>query len=57
MKVLLVGGGGREDALAWRLAQSENVKRFIVHRAMPEYADTPNVRESVPKISTPSWPS
>ena len=30
MKVLVIGGGGREHALAWRLAQSDRVSRVYV---------------------------
>ena len=30
MKILVVGGGGREHALAWKLAQSRNVEEVIV---------------------------
>ncbi|MFZ1623329.1 MAG: phosphoribosylamine--glycine ligase N-terminal domain-containing protein, partial [Gammaproteobacteria bacterium] len=30
MKVLVVGGGGREHALAWKLAQSKRVESVIV---------------------------
>ena len=30
MKVLVVGGGGREHALAWKCAQSARVERVFV---------------------------
>lgn len=30
MKVLVIGGGGREHALAWKLAQNKNVSRVYV---------------------------
>ena len=30
MKILVIGGGGREHALAWKLAQSPRVQRVIV---------------------------
>jgi len=30
MKVLVIGGGGREHALAWKLAQSDKVQRVFV---------------------------
>jgi len=30
MKILVIGGGGREHALAWKAAQSENVKTVYV---------------------------
>ena len=43
MKVLVIGGGGREHALAWRLAQSQRVGKVVVApgnggtRADPRY--------------------
>ena len=30
MKILVVGGGGREHALAWRLAQGRRVQKVYV---------------------------
>jgi len=30
MKALVIGGGGREHALAWKLAQSKNIDEVIV---------------------------
>mgnify|MGYP001593814994 CR=1 FL=1 len=29
MRVLIIGGGGREHALAWKLAQSSRVKKIF----------------------------
>ena len=44
MKVLVVGGGGREHALCWRLAQSPSVTRVL---AAPGNAGTAAVAERV----------
>ena len=30
MKVLIIGGGGREHALAWKVAQAEQVEKVLV---------------------------
>ncbi|MFR3754907.1 MAG: phosphoribosylamine--glycine ligase N-terminal domain-containing protein [Enterocloster sp.] len=30
MKVLIVGGGGREHAIAWKVAQSPKVEKIIL---------------------------
>src|SRR5687768_8999600 len=45
MKVLVVGGGGREHALAWKIAQSPRVDRVFV---APGNAGTANDAENVP---------
>lgn len=44
MRVLVLGGGGREHALAWRLARDESVERV---RIAPGNGGTPAVAETV----------
>lgn len=35
MKVLLLGSGGREHALAWKIAQSPKVEKLLSPPVMP----------------------
>ncbi|MGD8379882.1 MAG: phosphoribosylamine--glycine ligase [Gammaproteobacteria bacterium] len=43
MKVLVIGGGGREHALAWKLAQSRGVSRVFVAPGNAGTASEPSV--------------
>lgn len=45
MKILLLGSGGREHALAWKIAQSEKVDKLFI---APGNAGTTQVGENVP---------
>ncbi len=45
MKILIVGGGGREHAIAWKLAQSEKVEKLY---CAPGNAGIAEVAECVP---------
>ena len=47
MDILVIGGGGREHALAWRLARDERVRRV---RISPGNGGTPAVAETVPDL-------
>lgn len=49
MKVLVVGGGGREHALAWKLAQSPRVKKLY---CAPGNAGTAAIAENLPILAT-----
>ena len=44
MKVLIVGGGGREHALAWKCAQSQRVEQVLVAPGNAGTAREPKVR-------------
>ena len=44
MKILVVGGGGREHTLVWKLAQSPQVERVYV---VPGNAGTASIAENV----------
>src|ERR1700752_2214834 len=44
MKVLIVGGGGREHALAWKCAASERVSEVLVAPGNAGTASEPKVR-------------
>ncbi|MEE4302568.1 MAG: phosphoribosylamine--glycine ligase N-terminal domain-containing protein, partial [Wenzhouxiangella sp.] len=46
MKVLVVGGGGREHALAWKLAQSDKVSEVIVAPGNAGTAREPAMRNA-----------
>lgn len=43
MKILVIGSGGREHALAWRLAQSPRVEKVYVAPGNAGTAGTPNL--------------
>lgn len=45
MKLLLLGSGGREHALAWKIAQSQKIEKLYI---APGNAGTLNVGENVP---------
>ena len=44
MNVLVIGGGGREHALAWKLAQSSRVKTVFVAPGNAGTANEPQLR-------------
>ncbi len=46
MKVLVIGSGGREHALAWRLGQSPRVSEVIVAPGNPGTAREPGIRNA-----------
>jgi len=53
MKVLIIGGGGREHALAWKVAQSERVEQVLVapgNAGTAREAKTENVPVAVDDI-------
>ncbi len=45
MKILVIGGGGREHALIWKLAQSARVKKIF---CAPGNAGTAGIAENIP---------
>ncbi len=47
MKILLLGSGGREHALAWKIAQSQKIEKLFI---APGNAGTASVGENVPLI-------
>lgn len=45
MKLLLLGSGGREHALAWKIAQSPKIEQLFI---APGNAGTAGVGQNVP---------
>ena len=55
MKVLVIGGGGREHALAWKLAQSPRVVQVFVAPGNAGTAREPGVTQRRRHRRSPRW--
>ncbi|MEO1581286.1 MAG: phosphoribosylamine--glycine ligase [Pseudomonadota bacterium] len=51
MRVLIVGSGGREHAMAWQCAQGEHIEQVIVVPGNPGTASEPKVRNKAADIA------
>ena len=51
MKILIIGGGGREHALAWKLAQSPLVKKIVASPGNPGMAEVAKCVPAPEKLS------
>ncbi|MDE1714080.1 phosphoribosylamine--glycine ligase family protein, partial (plasmid) [Chromobacterium amazonense] len=54
MKVLVIGSGGREHALAWRIAKSKRVSKVFVAPGNAGTALDPNLT-NVPANNVAEW--
>ena len=54
MKLLVIGGGGREHAIAWKLAQNPRVQKVFVAPGNAGTATEPGVENLVRRL--PSGP-
>jgi len=54
MKILVIGSGGREHALAWKLAQSERIQKVYVAPGNAGTAHEPGL-QNVAANSIPEW--
>ena len=52
MKILLLGSGGREHALAWKMAQSSQLEKLYV---APGNAGTAELAENIAKVPWSWW--
>jgi phosphoribosylamine--glycine ligase len=55
LRVLVVGGGGREHALAWRMAGEAGVDRVLVAPGNPGMRDVADVRPDIPLHDVPAF--
>ena len=56
MRVLLVGRGGREHALAWKLAPARRARGARARRATPASSERRALRAGRRRRRSPSWP-
>lgn len=47
MNILVLGNGGREHALAWKIAQDEKVAKVLLHQATQVQQPKLNVKTSI----------
>jgi phosphoribosylamine--glycine ligase len=52
MKILVIGGGGREHALAWKIAQSPRAVKVFVAPGNAGSAHEPNAKMSRSQLMT-----